>query len=317
MEHSTSPRPSSPTTPAPSPLPQRCMRKGTWSPAEDARLREAVAKHGTRWVSVASEVQTRNGDQCAKRWNGKLNPGLDHSPWTQDEDEQLLCLVATYGNNWKFMASSFFNARAPLALKNRHSLLMRRLKRGGLEQCGNDGVSPCTTWPSASSTSSSNGSIIAPPPEDDLAILQTLGGDGVPSSSPPSWGTGTSRRSINSTWDAKSNLTWPPPPSTAPDHTEMEVEDPMMLIPDLSWGEIRQSPKPKATLSASHSVTPNSEFQQPSDCGTAAKSVEYSVTCQRANLKSLVTHLVAAAMSETADCAAEEDQVTLTLSLKG
>ncbi len=57
------------------------LNVGTWMPAEDDRLREAVAKHGTRWVVVASEVGTRNGDQCAKRWNENLNPELDHSPW--------------------------------------------------------------------------------------------------------------------------------------------------------------------------------------------------------------------------------------------
>jgi hypothetical protein len=47
---------------------------------EDDRLKEAVAKHGPRWVVVATEVGTRNGDQCAKRWNENLNPELDHSP---------------------------------------------------------------------------------------------------------------------------------------------------------------------------------------------------------------------------------------------
>ena len=57
------------------------LNVGTWMPAEDEKLKEAVAKHGTRWVVVASEVGTRNGDQCAKRWNENLNPDLDHSPW--------------------------------------------------------------------------------------------------------------------------------------------------------------------------------------------------------------------------------------------
>lgn len=57
------------------------LNAGTWKPAEDDRLKEAVAKHGPRWVVVASEVGTRNGDQCAKRWNENLNPELDHSSW--------------------------------------------------------------------------------------------------------------------------------------------------------------------------------------------------------------------------------------------
>lgn len=61
------------------------LNTGTWSPDEDERLREAVAQYGTRWVVVAAAVATRNGDQCAKRWNENLNPDLDHSPWTPQE----------------------------------------------------------------------------------------------------------------------------------------------------------------------------------------------------------------------------------------
>lgn len=64
---------------------QKTYRSGTWSSTENNRLSEAVAKYGTRWVSVASEVGTRNGDQCAKRWMENLNPELDHSPWTVEE----------------------------------------------------------------------------------------------------------------------------------------------------------------------------------------------------------------------------------------
>lgn len=61
------------------------IKAGAWLPAEDGLLRDAVQKYGSRWVLVASEVGTRNGDQCAKRWNDNLNPELDHSPWTPDE----------------------------------------------------------------------------------------------------------------------------------------------------------------------------------------------------------------------------------------
>lgn len=64
---------------------QKHFKTGTWLPAEDGRLREAVAKHGSRWVAVAAEVGTRNGDQCAKRWSENLNPELDHSPWSHED----------------------------------------------------------------------------------------------------------------------------------------------------------------------------------------------------------------------------------------
>lgn len=64
---------------------QTTLKTGSWLPVEDARLREAVAKYGSRWVKVAGDVGTRNGDQCAKRWTENLNPDLDHSPWTAQE----------------------------------------------------------------------------------------------------------------------------------------------------------------------------------------------------------------------------------------
>lgn len=58
---------------------------GCWTPCEDERLRAAVRKHGTKWNIIAGEVESRNGEQCAKRWKNALNPDLDHSPWTEEE----------------------------------------------------------------------------------------------------------------------------------------------------------------------------------------------------------------------------------------
>ena len=69
---------------------QKSVKTGTWLQAEDVRLRNAVARYGTRWVKVAGEVGSRNGDQCAKRWNENLNPDLDHSPWTPEEVSHLI-----------------------------------------------------------------------------------------------------------------------------------------------------------------------------------------------------------------------------------
>lgn len=58
---------------------------GSWTEQEDQRLRMAVTQHGTKWALVAQAVRTRSSEQCSKRWNDVLNPGLNRSPWT-DED---------------------------------------------------------------------------------------------------------------------------------------------------------------------------------------------------------------------------------------
>ncbi|OQE45108.1 hypothetical protein PENCOP_c002G08447 [Penicillium coprophilum] len=50
---------------------------------------------------------------------------------------------------------------------------------------------------------------------------------------------------------------------------------------------------------------------------TSVSKVKFSVTCQRGKLKSVVKHIVDAAMAESGELATEEDQVTLTLQLRG
>ena len=59
--------------------------KGTWSHSEDERLYASVRNRGKKWVLVAKDVGSRNGDQCSKRWNSILDPDIDHSPWMSDD----------------------------------------------------------------------------------------------------------------------------------------------------------------------------------------------------------------------------------------
>ncbi|EFX05377.1 myb, DNA-binding protein [Grosmannia clavigera kw1407] len=129
----------------------RPINAGAWLPAEDNRLRDAVVQYGTRWVVVAAKVATRNSDQCAKRWKENLNPDLDHSPWTPHTDGFLLHLVDLFGHNWKYIANNFLEARAPLSVKNRYALLMRRLKRkrGHGKQPSSSSTSPHVPLPPA------------------------------------------------------------------------------------------------------------------------------------------------------------------------
>ncbi|KAK4032253.1 hypothetical protein C8A01DRAFT_20655, partial [Parachaetomium inaequale] len=65
--------------------PRSATNTGRWLAEEDSRLREGVARSGTRWVAVAADVGTRNAEQCAKRWNDNVNPDLDHSFWSAEE----------------------------------------------------------------------------------------------------------------------------------------------------------------------------------------------------------------------------------------
>ncbi|KAK3298708.1 Homeodomain-like protein [Chaetomium fimeti] len=107
------------------------IRKGTWLREEDEKLREAVDLYGARWSKIAEAVGTRNGDQCWKRWYDCLDPRIDKSPWTTEEDTKLLHLVAQTGRNWSDIVHQHFPNRTSLAAKNRYSILQRKQDGGG------------------------------------------------------------------------------------------------------------------------------------------------------------------------------------------
>lgn len=101
------------------------VSKGGWSSEEDRRLLDAVEKHGTKWSVVASLVETRNSGQCAKRWQDTLNPAIDRSAWSTEEDAKLLDAVEKSGTCWTNIVKSHFPGRTALAAKNRYSHLNR------------------------------------------------------------------------------------------------------------------------------------------------------------------------------------------------
>ncbi|KAH6854764.1 hypothetical protein B0I37DRAFT_388661 [Chaetomium sp. MPI-CAGE-AT-0009] len=115
------------------------IRKGTWRREEDEKLREAVELYGARWSKIAEAVGTRNGDQCWKRWYDCLDPRIDKSPWSPEEDAKLLHLVAQTGRNWSDIVHQHFPNRTSLAAKNRYSIL-RRKQEGGSSSRGSSSV---------------------------------------------------------------------------------------------------------------------------------------------------------------------------------
>lgn len=99
--------------------------KGGWSPDEDQRLLSAIDAFGTRWSLVAGMVQTRNSDQCAKRWCDTLNPAIDRTAWSAEADEILIQAVNEHGKVWTKIVQMYFPGRTGLAAKNRYNSITR------------------------------------------------------------------------------------------------------------------------------------------------------------------------------------------------
>ncbi|KFP03544.1 snRNA-activating protein complex subunit 4, partial [Calypte anna] len=83
------------------------LRKGPWTPEEDAMLLAAVKKYGERdWYKIRTEVPGRSDAQCRDRYLKALHCDVKKGKWSLEEEEQLIELVQKHGlGHWSKIAS--------------------------------------------------------------------------------------------------------------------------------------------------------------------------------------------------------------------
>ena len=102
--------------------------KRRFTPAEDQIIQSLAKIEGSNdWNIIAQSVKTKSARQCRDRWNNYLNPNLNNTEWTKEDDDLLLQKFLKQGPKWKTF-SLIFKGRSLNNVRNRCLKLIRRSK---------------------------------------------------------------------------------------------------------------------------------------------------------------------------------------------
>ncbi|XP_071709577.1 uncharacterized protein [Rutidosis leptorrhynchoides] len=84
------------------------VKRGPWSPEEDAKLKGFIDKNGTggNWIALPHKAGLKRcGKSCRLRWLNYLRPNIKHGEFSDDEDRIICGLYANIGSRWSIIAA--------------------------------------------------------------------------------------------------------------------------------------------------------------------------------------------------------------------
>ncbi|NWZ99008.1 SNPC4 protein, partial [Nesospiza acunhae] len=109
------------------------LKKGPWTPEEDAMLMAAVKKYKEKdWYKIRREVPGRSDAQCRDRYLKALHWDVKKGRWSLEEEEQLIELVQKHGlGRWSKIASELPHRTGAQCLSKWTVMIGSKKKRSG------------------------------------------------------------------------------------------------------------------------------------------------------------------------------------------
>ncbi|KAL2505615.1 Transcription factor RAX3 [Abeliophyllum distichum] len=84
------------------------VKKGPWSPEEDAKLKSYIEQYGTggNWIALPQKIGLKRcGKSCRLRWLNYLRPNIKHGGFSEEEDNVICSLYISIGSRWSIIAA--------------------------------------------------------------------------------------------------------------------------------------------------------------------------------------------------------------------
>ncbi|XP_016158094.1 PREDICTED: snRNA-activating protein complex subunit 4 [Ficedula albicollis] len=113
------------------------LKKGAWTPEEDAMLMAAVEKYGEKdWYKIRREVPGRSDARCRERYLKVLHRNLKKGKWSLEEEDQLIELVEKHGlGHWSKIASDLVHRTGSQCLSKWKHMIGSKKRCGASKRC--------------------------------------------------------------------------------------------------------------------------------------------------------------------------------------